>query len=112
MLILLKRYDEIRVYHRLHRRLKEIRFLNDPLLPGSVEDATGAGDVFAAGLFIAIMIPGMELRDGVELGLRMVRTKLKSAGATKFSTFARIVDDYVDSVYAQRSHEERPNEQG
>lgn len=105
VLILLKRYDEIRVYHRLHKRLKEIRFLNDPLLPSSIEDATGAGDVFAAGLFIAIMMPGMELRDGIELGLRMVRAKLKSPGATQFGVFNRIVEDYVDSVYSQRSQE-------
>jgi sugar/nucleoside kinase (ribokinase family)/class 3 adenylate cyclase len=102
VLILLKRYDEIRVFHRLHQRLKEIRFRNETLSPSKIEDATGAGDVFAAGLFIAIMMPGLELRDGIELGLRMVRCKLASAGSTQFTAFSRIVEDYVDSVYSQK----------
>jgi sugar/nucleoside kinase (ribokinase family) len=103
VLILLKKYDEVRVYHRLHKRIKEIRFLNEPLTPKQVEDATGAGDVFVAGLFIAIMIPGLELRDGIELGLRMVRKKLATPGSTHFSSFTRIVEDYVDSIYAHKS---------
>ena len=101
VLIVLKKYDEIRVLHKLHKKLKEIRFLNAPLYPNQIEDATGAGDVFAAGLFIAILTPGLELRDGIELGLRMVRKKLAAAGASDFSSFARVVEEYVDSIYSR-----------
>jgi sugar/nucleoside kinase (ribokinase family) len=100
ILILLKRYDEIRVFHRLHKRVKEIKFSNEPLAPAQIEDATGAGDVFAAGLFVAIMVPGLELRDGVNLGLHLVRKKLLAHGCSDYPAFARIVDDYIDTVYA------------
>jgi sugar/nucleoside kinase (ribokinase family)/class 3 adenylate cyclase len=102
VLIVLKKYDEIRVYHKLHKRMKEVRFLIEPLAPNRIEDATGAGDVFAAGLFVAILTPGLELRDGIELGLRMVRKKLATPGATDFSSFTRIVEEYVDSIYEHR----------
>ncbi len=101
ILILLKRYDEIKVYHRLHKKTKEVRYFNAPVTQSQVEDATGAGDVFAAGLFIAATIPGLELRDGVELGLRMVRKKLATPGSSDFNSFNRIVEEYVDSIYSQ-----------
>ena len=56
ILILLKKYDEIRVFHRLHNRVMQVRFLNnEPLVTKDIEDATGAGDVFAAGLFTAML---------------------------------------------------------
>jgi sugar/nucleoside kinase (ribokinase family) len=100
ILILLKRYDEIRVFHRLHKRVKEIKFSNEPLAAAQIEDATGAGDVFAAGLFIAILVPGLELRDGVNLGLHLVRKKLLGSGCSDYPAFARIVDDYIDKAYA------------
>lgn len=101
ILILLKRYDEIRIFHRLHRELKEASFKNKPLSDRQIEDATGAGDVFAAGLFAAMMIPGFELRDGIQLGLNMVRSKLRSGGTTGFAQFANIVESYRDEVYAR-----------
>jgi hypothetical protein len=47
------------------------------------------------------MIPGFELRDGIELGLRMVRSKLKMSGTTGFSQFANIIESYRDEVYAR-----------
>ena len=100
VLIVLKKYDEIRIYHKLHKRLKEMPFSNKPLAQQKVEDATGAGDVFVAGLFIAILTPGLELRDGVELGLRMVRRKLGTAGAVDFASFSQIVEEYVDTIYS------------
>jgi len=102
ILIFLKQYDEIRIYHKLHKRIKEIRFLNEPLPTGMVEDATGAGDVFAAGWFIGMTVPGLELRDGIQLGLKMARRKLASAGSEDFANFGRYVEEYVDLLYARQ----------
>ena len=99
VLILLKKYNEIKIYHRLHKKIKEIKYLNSPLSPNQIEDATGAGDVFAAGIFVAIMTPGLELRDGVELGLRMANKKLSSPGANSYFNISQIVDDYVNAKY-------------
>jgi sugar/nucleoside kinase (ribokinase family)/class 3 adenylate cyclase len=103
ILILLKRYNEIRVFHRLHRKIREIRFGNTPLMQQDVEDATGAGDVFAAGLFVAMLVPGLELRDGVNLGLELARQKLRHAGSTGLSTFSSIVEKFIDNTYLQRT---------
>ncbi len=102
ILILLKKYDEIRVFHRIHKKLKEIQYFNTPYEKSQVEDATGAGDVFAAGLFLAVFVPGLELKDGVELGLRLARRKLLTAGASEYSTFGRTVLEYIDSAYSAR----------
>ena len=100
VLILLKRYNEIKVFHKLNKRLKEFPYHNSPLGDAEIEDATGAGDVFVAGLFAAILIPGLELKDGIKLGLRLVRSKLTTVGIDQYSTFGNIVDDYVDEAYA------------
>lgn len=102
VLILLKRYDEIRVFHRLHKRLKQIHYFNEPLTSKDIEDATGAGDVFAAGLFIAMLVPGLELRHGLGLGLRLARQKLKHSGSTDFSKFSNIVEEFIDTVYLNK----------
>jgi sugar/nucleoside kinase (ribokinase family)/class 3 adenylate cyclase len=101
VLILLKRYDEIRIFHRLRNRVKEVSFTNTPLSTNKIEDATGAGDVFVAGFLSAVSVPGLELADGVELGLRFAKKKLTSSGSTEYASFARILDEYVDVAYTR-----------
>ena len=68
-----------------------------------IEDATGAGDVFAAGLFVAMLVPGLELQDGVNLWLELARQKLRHAGSTGLSTFSSIVEKFIDNTYLQRT---------
>jgi sugar/nucleoside kinase (ribokinase family)/class 3 adenylate cyclase len=99
VLILIKRYNEVLVYHKLHQQIKEIRFPTSSVALSEIEDTTGAGDTFAAGLLLAITIPGLELRDGVEIGLQMVRSKLLTAGSNNHALFHRIVEEHVDRVY-------------
>jgi sugar/nucleoside kinase (ribokinase family) len=48
-----------------------------PLAEAEIGDATGAGDVFAAGLLIELARDRARLRAGCELGLRMARRKLR-----------------------------------
>lgn len=51
-----------------------------PLPPGRIEDATGAGDVFAGGLLTVLARDPAQVARGCRLGLAMARRKLQHAG--------------------------------
>lgn len=98
VLIVLKRYDVITVFYNLHGRVMALEYPNKVLSQDVIEDATGAGDVFAAGFLVSRFFIGMELRHGVELGLRMVRAKLKAAGSKGFNSFGTIFETYAEEI--------------
>jgi sugar/nucleoside kinase (ribokinase family) len=64
-------------------------YAHEPLPDDEVEDATGAGDVFAAGLLAAI---GADrgIGEGVRLGMALARHKLRHIGAEGHGRFAEI----------------------
>ncbi|HTU20756.1 MAG TPA: PfkB family carbohydrate kinase [Gemmataceae bacterium] len=101
VLLVLKRYDHIALFTRLDGRILEHRYANVVLTPDQIEDATGAGDVFAAGFAAGMLIPGLELKHGINLGLRLVRAKLLTGGTSAFHTFPAILRDFLDDVTAQ-----------
>lgn len=98
LLIVLKRYDSIALYYKIQGRILGRTFPNQFLTQDVIEDATGAGDIFAAGFLVAILVPGMEYGHGVELGLRLVRTKLLVPGYKCFSTYSSIFTGMVDEI--------------
>jgi hypothetical protein len=96
--IVLKRYDSITVLGRLENRRIVMRHGNVALEPEEIEDATGAGDVFAAGFLASRLFSWMEMRHGIRLGLALVHEKLRAGGTTNFPSFARTFNNLVDSI--------------
>lgn len=81
-LIVVKRPDGV----DLHRRGEggaavRTAVRQEPLLPGEIEDATGAGDVFAGGLLAVLARGGPgQAETGCRLGVAMARRKLCHVG--------------------------------
>lgn len=67
---------------------------HDVLPQGDVEDSTGAGDVFAAGVLTALATD-RPLADGVRLGMALARTKIQFAGDAGHGLFAGIAADHL-----------------
>jgi len=89
-LLVLKRYDRIKLFYRLGVDIVERIFENTLVLDAAVVvDDTGAGDAFAGGVLCGLCLPGLELTDAVELGLRMARRKLQFVGMSRSSEFQR-----------------------
>src|SRR5215831_4158665 len=76
LIIILKQYDSIKLFYQIQGRMMVLRYSNVVLPSKDIEDAAGAGDIFAGGFLTAMLVPGMEIRHGVDLGLRLVRSKL------------------------------------
>jgi sugar/nucleoside kinase (ribokinase family) len=102
LLIVLKRYDAITIFCRSPRRAT-LHYENETLALDSIEDATGAGDVFAAGLLFSFVFRWFELRHGIGLGLRLVHAKLKASGTAAFHSFPRILSEVTDELATEIS---------
>ncbi|MBU2663906.1 hypothetical protein KOI35_10435 [Actinoplanes bogorensis] len=63
---------------------------HEPLPAGEIVDATGAGDVFAAGPLLMLARDPGRLADGVALGLRLARHSLRHPGDTGHDGFAAL----------------------
>lgn len=85
--VLLKRADGVIV---LGRAPGARRFARRPLPARLVRDATGAGDVLAAGVLAALARDPAALPAGIALGMRLARRKLRHVGSAGHAGFARI----------------------
>ena len=69
------------------------RFLTQvPLAASQIVDATGAGDVFAAGLLIPLATDPAQVEAGCRLGMRLARHRLRYAA---ISGYARLVREFM-----------------
>lgn len=98
ILIILKKYDCIKLFYNIHKRLMRRKFTNVVIPQEEIQDATGAGDIFAAGFLISWLIPGLEISHGVTLGLELVRAKLLVAGYSCFESYSNIFYDFIQKV--------------
>jgi sugar/nucleoside kinase (ribokinase family) len=73
------RHDWDKATYPIHRLLP----------PSGIEDATGAGDIFAAGFLIGGLL-GRSQAWSVELGHRLMRVKLLGVGTSRHHRFARV----------------------
>ncbi|HEY2411572.1 MAG TPA: PfkB family carbohydrate kinase [Pirellulaceae bacterium] len=106
VILVLKRYDHVTLFTRWGTRVLAHRYSNIVLAPEQIEDSTGAGDVFAAGFIATITTPGLELRHGVQLGLRLVREKLVTAGSGAFRRFPAIMEAFLNEASAETRSED------
>lgn len=74
-LLILKKTDEIRLFCRENKKVKEQVFTFKIVDEEHIKDSTGAGDTFAAG-FLSIILLGGSLNKAVDLGIKFVKTKL------------------------------------
>ena len=72
------------------------------LADDQVEDATGAGDVFAAGLLAVLTGDRLQVELGAILGMTLARHKLRYVGSHGHSQLAEVTRDFVRSVDAAR----------
>ncbi|HEY2957528.1 MAG TPA: carbohydrate kinase family protein [Actinomycetota bacterium] len=93
--ILLKRADGVTV---LAAGRRPRRFAHRPLPGRLVRDATGAGDVLAAGVLAALTRDPAALPAGIALGMRLARRKLRHVGSAGHAGFARLARRCLDTL--------------
>ena len=71
-----------------------------------ITDATGAGDVFAAGLLAGLLIPGLGAHGGVRLGQQLASHKMKTWGTAAYTGFAAQFRDFTEKL-GEQAHFDR-----
>lgn len=88
--ILVKRPDGITCYRRDQNRVRTDYFDHKELQAHEVKDATGAGDIFAAGLLSVIARSPLEIERGARFGMKLARHKIQRVGSLSQEDFASI----------------------
>lgn len=93
-LIVAKLKSHIKLYSKSGGRIEERSFVNRLAKCDGISDATGAGDVFAAGFLAVMLRKGMEFADeAAELGSIFAYAKLTSYGDRIYPELARIYSE-------------------
>jgi sugar/nucleoside kinase (ribokinase family) len=77
-------------------------FSQTPLPPAEIRDATGAGDIFAAGLLAVLAGDRMQVELGSLLGMQLARHKLQYVGSQGHAELASIAKEFIRSRDAER----------
>jgi len=108
--VIVKRSDGVTALHQDSGAIERRQFAQTPLSDDGIQDATGAGDVFAAGLLAVIAGSRLQLELGASLGMRLAGHKLRYVGAQGHAEFPAIAQDFIRIRAAERQH--RPLPQG
>ena len=100
--ILVKKPSGITTFTRVGGRVRRDHYAQSALPSGEVEDATGAGDVFAAGLLAVITSNRLQVEVGALLGMALARHKLRFVGHSGHAQFPRIAQELIRSLDAGR----------
>jgi sugar/nucleoside kinase (ribokinase family) len=98
LLILLKRYNEIKTFFKIQESIVMSKIHNDYLPTEKIEDSTGAGDVFAAGFLLGSMLPWININARVKLGLDLVKLKLAAIGSESFLKNRSVYQNFLNSL--------------
>ncbi|MGX6608389.1 PfkB family carbohydrate kinase, partial [Micromonosporaceae bacterium Da 78-11] len=71
------------------------RYSHRPLREDEIRDATGAGDVFAAGLLAGVLSGRSGVCRGARLGMELARHKLRHVGSGGHADFADLADAFM-----------------
>ncbi|MGV9676187.1 PfkB family carbohydrate kinase [Nocardia sp. NPDC003482] len=74
-----------------------------PLPEDEIQDSTGAGDVFAAGLLTVLTSDRLQVELGSLLGMALVRHKLGYVGSTGHSQFASVTKHFLRLLANRRN---------
>jgi sugar/nucleoside kinase (ribokinase family) len=100
--ILVKKPSGITTFTRAGGRVRRDHHAQSALSAGEVEDATGAGDVFAAGLLAVITSDRLQVELGALLGMALARHKLRYVGHSGHAQFPRVTQELIHSLDAGR----------
>jgi sugar/nucleoside kinase (ribokinase family) len=100
--IIVKRATGIWSYWRQHDDVVSDFYPQVLLRAEEVEDATGAGDVFAAGLLIVLTCDRLQVELGSLLGMRLARHKLRYVGSAGHAQFAEVTRDFISKLDNER----------
>jgi sugar/nucleoside kinase (ribokinase family) len=101
-IVIVKRATGVWSHRRDDGRLQSEFYPHTPLPAEEIEDATGAGDVFAAGLLIVLASHRMQIELGALLGMQLARHKLRYVGNTGHAQFAKVTRDFIRTLDAER----------
>jgi len=94
-ILVLKHYDRTKLFRMQGSEVTVRELQHVPLGNREIEDATGAGDVFAAGLLAGLAATPFQVELGVRLGVDLARAKLRSVGSESYDHFAELTSDFI-----------------
>ncbi|WP_406408134.1 PfkB family carbohydrate kinase [Streptomyces halstedii] len=106
--IVVKRRSGIHVWRRDAHKVADDFYPQLVLADEEVEDATGAGDVFAAGLLAVLAGDRLQVELGSMLGMTLARHKLRYVGSLGHSQLAQLTADFIESVGSGRGSAAAP----
>lgn len=107
--ILVKRPGGISCYRLDKTGVRTDYFGHDALPAHEVKDATGAGDVFAAGLLAVLAHSPLKTELGALLGMKLARHKLRFVGNFGQKDFASIRREFIGARDKERFGAVRPS---
>jgi sugar/nucleoside kinase (ribokinase family) len=100
--LIVKRPAGIWCYRRVDSNVAGTFYGQAPLREEEIQDSTGAGDVFAAGLLTALTSDRFQIELGSLLGMTLARHQLGYVGTSGHTQFAQVTDGFIRSLDQQR----------
>jgi sugar/nucleoside kinase (ribokinase family) len=94
--LIVKKETDIKLYSHQDKAataIGEQTFRIDVISREKISDATGAGDVFAAGFLTALLLKGEDVKYAVGLGIKLMRAKLSMSPEDLNQELARIFEE-------------------
>lgn len=106
--VIVKRRTGIHAWRRENDKVLD-EFYPQVVLPDDqIEDATGAGDVFAAGLLAVLTGDRLRIELGCLLGMTLARHKLRYVGSHGHAQLADVTRDFIRTLDAARRTAAQP----
>ncbi|MFE4663723.1 PfkB family carbohydrate kinase [Streptomyces sp. NPDC056716] len=106
--VIVKRRGGIHSWRRENGKAVEDFYPQVVLADEQVEDATGAGDVFSAGLLAVLTGDSLQVELGSLLGMALARHKLQYVGSQGHAQLAGVTKDFIRSYDAARRSDAVP----
>jgi sugar/nucleoside kinase (ribokinase family) len=97
-IVILKQAEGITFFQLEHESVRVDMYPQPPLPVHEIQDSTGAGDVFAAGLLAVLADEHRQIERGALLGMRLARHKLKHGGSQSSTAYPEITRAFFASL--------------